>query len=236
MTRCSQLMPLTFMLLLGGCSLLSPFTDDDDQPTIGSLTEADLPEITAMETRHSRDAAMRNYESFLDEASDNVFVPEAMRRLADLHLAKEQDSLMDGSTAPGGPSRAAELYAELLDRFPDHQRNDSALYQLARSHEQSGKVEPSMQALTSYTGKYKSGDKYDEVQFRRGEYLFVRRDYVQAEEAYQAVIEQGKESNFHLQALYKIGWARFKQNHYEPALNAYMRLLDKTIGRHDNAS
>jgi len=236
MTRYSQLMPLTLMLLLSGCSLLSPFTDDDDRQTIGSLTEADLPEITAMETRHSRDAAMRNYESFLDEASDNVFVPEAMRRLADLHLAKEQDSLMDGNTAPGGPSRAAELYAELLDRFPDHQRNDSALYQLARSHEQSGKVEPSMQALTSYTGKYKSGDKYDEVQFRRGEYLFVRRDYVQAEQAYQAIIEQGKESNFHQQALYKIGWARFKQNRYEPALNAYMRLLDETIGAHDTAA
>ena len=179
---------------------------------------------------------MRNYESFLDEASDSVFVPEAIRRLADLHLAKEQDSLMDGSTAPGGPSRAAELYAELLERFPDHQRNDSALYQLARSHEQSGKAEPSMQALTSYTGKYKSRDKYDEVQFRRGEYLFVRRDYAQAEQAYQAVIEQGKESNFHLQALYKIGWARFKQNRYEPALNAYMRLLDETIGAHETAT
>ncbi|MEN8762790.1 MAG: tetratricopeptide repeat protein, partial [Thiogranum sp.] len=235
MTRHSQLLSLTCMLLLGGCSQLSPFSHDD-QPTIGSLTQGNLPEISATETGNSRDAAMRNYESFLDEAPDSVFVPEAIRRLADLHLAEEQDSLIDGSAAPGGPSRAAELYAELLERYPDHQRNDSALYQLARSHEQSGKAEPSMQALTSYTGKYKSGDKYDEVQFRRGEYLFVRRDYAHAEQAYQAVIEQGKESDFHLQALYKIGWARFKQNHYEPALNAYMRLLDETIGAHETAT
>ena len=187
MTRHSQLLSLTIILLLGGCSVLSPFGHEDDQPTIGSLSESDLPEVTAAETSSSRDAAMRNYEAFLDEAPDNVFVPEAMRRLADLHLAKEQDSLLDGGAAPGGQSRAAELYAELLERFPDHQRNDSALYQLARSHEQSGKIEPSMQALTNYTGKYKSGDKYDEVQFRRGEYLFVRRDYAQAEKAYQAV-------------------------------------------------
>jgi tetratricopeptide (TPR) repeat protein len=223
-------------LLLGGCSVLSPFSHEDEQPTIGALAEIDLPEITAIESGSSRDAAMHNYEAFLDEAPDHVFVPEAMRRLADLHLAKEQDALMDGRAAPGGQSRAAELYAELLKRFPDHQRNDSALYQLARSHEQSGKHEPSMQALTSYTGKYKAADKYDEVQFRRGEYLFVRRDYPQAEEAYRAVIEQGKQSSFHQQALYKIGWARFKQNRYESALNAYMQLLDETIGTHNTAA
>ena len=50
MTRYGPLLSLTYMLLLGGCSLLSPFSDDDDQPTIGSLTEADLPEISATET------------------------------------------------------------------------------------------------------------------------------------------------------------------------------------------
>jgi len=236
MTCHSQLLSVTIILLLGGCSVLSPFSRDNDQPTIGSLAETGLPDITATETGSSREAAMHNYEAFLDEAPDNVFVPEAMRRLADLHLAKEQDSLLEGHAAADGQSRAAELYAELLERFPDHQHNDSALYQLARSHEQSGKAEPSMQALASYTSKYKAGDKYDEVQFRRGEYLFVRRDYTQAEEAYQAVIEQGKESGFYLQALYKIGWARFKQNRYEPALNAYMRLLDETIDSHDSAS
>ena len=231
-----RLLPLTVVLFCCGCSALSPFGHEDEQATIGSLTPTELPAITVTETENSRDAAMRNYEAFLDEAPDNVFVPEAMRRLADLHLANEQDRLLEGRAPPNGHSRAAELYAELLERFPDHQRNDSALYQLARSHEQRGRAEPSMQALTSYTGKYKAGDKYDEVQFRRGEYLFVRRDYAQAEEAYQAVLEQDNESSFHLQALYKLGWARFKQNRYEPALNAYMNLLDRTIGTHDSAT
>ncbi len=225
----------TVALLLGGCSFLSPFGSEDDEPTIGSLSEIALPEIETTQAGDTRDAAMRNYEAFLREAPDNAFVPEAMRRLADLQLAEEQDALMEGRSVPAGRSRAAELYADLLARFPDHQRNDSALYQLARAHEQTGELEPSMQALTSYTHKYKEGDKYDEVQFRRGEYLFVQREYRQAEQAYQAVIEQGRASDFHLQALYKAGWARFKQNRYESALNAYMRLLDETIGSHDTA-
>ena len=155
-----RLLPLTVVLFCCGCSALSPFGREDEQATIGSLTPTELPAITVTETENSRDAAMRNYEAFLDEAPDNVFVPEAMRRLADLHLANEQDRLLEGRAPPNGQSRAAELYAELLRRFPDHQRNDSALYQLARSHEQRGRAEPSMHALTSYTGKYKAGDKY----------------------------------------------------------------------------
>jgi tetratricopeptide (TPR) repeat protein len=227
---------LSVTLLLGGCSLLSPFGAEDDPPTVGSLAPSDLPETGAIEASDSREAAMRHYEAFLIEAPDNAFVPEAMRRLADLHLSREQDALMAGTALPASQSRAAELYAELLQRFPDHQRNDSALYQLARAHEQGGDPEPSMQALTSYSDTYRSGDKYDEVQFRRGEYLFVRRDYSRAEQAYQAVIAQGKQSTFYRQALYKLGWARFKQNGYEPALNAYVQLLDQIIASHDTAA
>jgi TolA-binding protein len=236
MRRRAALLWLWLTLLLGGCSLLSPFGPDDDPPTVGSLTASDLPETGTIEAGDNREAAMRHYEAFLKEAPDNALVPEAMRRLADLHLSREQDALMAGTALPGGRSRAAELYAELLQRFPDHERNDSALYQLARAHEQGGDPEPSMQALTSYSDSYRSGDKYDEVQFRRGEYLFVRRDYARAEQAYQAVIAQGKASNFYLQAVYKLGWARFKQNDYEPALNAYVQLLDETIASHDTAT
>jgi tetratricopeptide (TPR) repeat protein len=199
------------------------------------MLRSDWPEVPAVSTASNRDAAMRHYQAFLDESPENVFVPEAMRRLADLHLTVEQEQLMEGQLPVGGQSRAAKLYSELLERFPDHARNDSALYQLARAHEQTGELEPSMQALDSYTGKYTSGDKYDEAQFRRGEYLFIRRDYKQAEIAYQAVLDQGEASTFHQQALYKIGWARFKQNRYQSALNAYTQLLDEIIGAHASA-
>ncbi len=231
-----QLLSLAMAVALAGCSLLPDrFSDDDAQPTIAILGQADLPDIPPGDPDKNRVSAMRHYEAFLEESPDNAFVPEAMRRLADLHLETEQDALMDGALAPG-ESRAAQLYAELLERFPDHDRNDSALYQLARANEQTGEIDPSMDALTSYSGKYKEGDKIDEVQFRRGEYLFVRREYHEAETAYQAVLDHGEESDFHQQALYKIGWTRFKQNNYESALHAYMQLLDENIGGHNSAS
>jgi tetratricopeptide (TPR) repeat protein len=234
MKRRALLLPVVIGLLLNGCSSVSVF-DDDDHPTIGDLEKSHWPDTPEIDTAKKRDAAMHHYQAFLNESPENVFVPEAMRRLADLHLATEQEALMEGTLPSGGQSKAAQLYKELLERFPDHQGNDSALYQLARAYEQTGELEPSMEALTSYTGKYKASDKYDEAQFRRGEYLFVRREYLRAEQAYQEVLNQGESSAFHQQALYKIGWARFKQNRYEPALDAYMQLLDETLGTHASA-
>ncbi len=228
-----RLTALAVTLALCGCSSVIGFTDYNQQ-TVGSLRQVELPPVRASEPDKNRDTAMRHYQVFLDESPDSKFVPEAMRRLADLNLESEQEALVEGSL-PAGESKAAKLYAELLERFPDHPNNDTALYQLARAREQSGDIEPAMAALTSYAGQYREGDKYDEAQFRRGEYLFVRREYRQAEEAYQAVLDQGPVSDFHQQALYKIGWARFKQNEYQAALNAYMQLLDETIAQLDTA-
>lgn len=228
--------PLTilFVAMLGtGCTSIH-LPGSNDEATIGSLKAPKLPDTPHLAKRDNRKASIQNYQAFLDESPENAFVPEAMRRLADLYLAEEQDALGEGQAEPGSTSRAASLYAELLKRYPDNNNNDTALYQLARAYEQSGEAEPAMQALSRYANKYSGDDKYDEAQFRRGEYLFVNRQYREAEMAYQAVLDAGTDSDFHQQALYKLGWARFKQNDYESALNAYISLLDEVLGEHES--
>ncbi len=236
MKQLTQLLSLAIVLSLAGCSIFSRF-DDDTYTTVGSLTPEQLPEVPAGDPEKDRAAASRHYQAFLEESPDSEYAPDAVRRLADLQLGAEQDALEKGAPPASRRSRAAQLYEELLERYPDRRDNDSALYQLARAYDQSGEIEPSIQALTRYSEKYKAGKKYDEAQFRRGEYLFMRRDYAQAERAYQAVVDdQGKASAFHQQALYKLGWAHFKQGHYQAALDAYMQLLDESIPLHDSAS
>lgn len=231
----SLILPLIASASLAGCGAFSP-VGRDREPVIGELSKPMLPPVPMAPLAESRKSAMQHYQDFLDESPNNVFVPEAMRRLADLNLLEEQNAFVEGAPVPRtGESRAAQLYTELLQRFPEHHRNDSALYQLARAYEQSGAIEPAMATLTEYTQQHAGGSQYDEAQFRRGEYLFVRREYQQAEAAYQAVLDHDKNSSFHQQALYKIGWARFKQNDYEGALNAHMQLLDENIGSHDSA-
>ncbi|MFQ5642997.1 MAG: tetratricopeptide repeat protein [Thiogranum sp.] len=236
MKQLPSLLSLTLALSLGGCSLFSRF-DDDSYATVGSLSPDVLPAVPAGDPGKDRAEATRHYQAFLQESPDSEHAPEAIRRLADLQLAAEQDAIEKGTSLTGQQSRAAQLYEELLERYPDRPDNDSALYQLARAYDQTGATEPSIQALTRYTEMYKTGSKYDEAQFRRGEYLFIRRDYAQAEQAYQAVIDsRGPDSPFHQQALYKLGWSHFKQGHYQAALDAYMQLLDESIPAHDSAS
>jgi TolA-binding protein len=224
---------LAVTLALSACTAIDGPSGDNAE-TIASLRPLPLPPVQPSAAQPGRAAAMRHYQAFLDESPDSPFVPEALRRLADLNLESEQAALVEGAPVTG-QSRAARLYAELLTRFPDYPHNDTALYQLARAREQTGDTEPAMAALSDYANRYRDGDNYDEAQFRRGEYLFVHRDYTRAEQAYQAVLDRGPASAFHQQALYKIGWARFKQNDYRTALNAYMQLLDETIGESDTA-
>jgi len=232
----TQLLSLTIAFSLAGCSYFSRI-DSDAYATVGSLDAEQLAEVPAGDPEKNRASASHHYQAFLEESPGSEYAPDAIRRLADLQLGAEQDALEQGAPPAGQKSRAAQLYEELLERYPDRPDSDSALYQLARAYDQVSETEPSMQALTRYAEQHKTGDKYDEAQFRRGEYLFVRRDYAQAERAYQAVVGyQEKTSAFHQQALYKLGWSHFKQGHYQAALDAYMQLLDESIPLHDSAS
>src|SRR5207245_2197092 len=72
-------------------------------------------------------------------------------------------------------------------------------------------------------------EHYDEVQFRRGEYFFTRRKYRDAENAYSTITSLGAASSYYELALYKLGWAFYKQDLYEEALQKYVALLDYKV-------
>ena len=69
------------------------------------------------------------------------------------------------------------------------------------------KPRESLRALESLTRNYPESQYIDEVQFRRGENLFVLRQYSEAEAAYGDVVKNYPDSLFFEKALYKYGWA-----------------------------
>ena len=73
----------------------------------------------------------------------------------------------------------------------------------------------------------------DEVQFRRGENLFVNREHEAAELAYGHIVENYPDSRFFDKALYKYGWAQFKQGRFEDGQASFIRLLDINL-EHNN--
>ena len=181
----------------------------------------------------SSDLARDNYRAFLDLVSDDPELrAEAMRRLGDLELeATEADQLADNidSLDSAGYDNAVGLYQQLLEAYPDYRRNDTVLYQLARAYEIGGRTDEALEVLNELVTKFPDTALIDEVQFRRGEMLFLRKQYNDAEAAYQDVRKYGEESRFFEQSLYKLGWSQFKLAWHEDSLEPFFELLDRKI-------
>ncbi len=224
--------------LLVCLTVLLPMADADAEKvktkdTIKSLERQHVEVRTGKIILNSSDLARDNYRAFLDLVSgDPELRAEAMRRLGDLELeAIEAEQLADNIEAieTRGYDNAVDLYQQLLEAYPDYRRNDTVLYQLARGYETGGKTDKALVVLNDLVSRYPNTPMIDEVQFRRGEMLFLRKNYDDAEIAYQAVIDYGDESRFYEQSLYKIGWAQFKLASHKKSLGAFFELLDRKI-------
>jgi len=182
---------------------------------------------------NSTNKARDNYRAFLDLVSnDPQLRAEAMRRLGDLELeATEAEQLADNIDAlnHSGYDSAVSLFHQLLEAYPDYRRNDTVLYQLSRAYETAGRSEDALRTLNELVQRYPETKRIDEVQFRRGEMLFLRKNYGDAEVAYQSVVDYGELSRFYEQSLYKLGWSQFKLALHEESLRPFFDLLDRKV-------
>jgi TolA-binding protein len=128
-----------------------------------------------------------------------------------------------------GAREAIALYRKLLDDYPLYERNDQVLYQMSRAYEELGQVEEAMAVMDRMVREYPRSRYVDEVQFRRAEYFFVHRRYLDAENAYTSIVDTGVSSSFYELALYKLGWTFYKQELYEDALRRFIALMDHKV-------
>jgi tetratricopeptide (TPR) repeat protein len=128
-----------------------------------------------------------------------------------------------------GALEAIELYKKLLNDYPLYERNDQVLYQMSRAYEELGRIDESMEVTGRLVRDFPRSRYIDEVQFRRAEYFFVHRRYLDAEDAYASIINIGVGSSFFPFALYKMGWTFYKQDLYEDALHKFIALLDYKV-------
>ena len=221
---------LLITALCSACSVLH----SNDAPTIASLGKRPVKlEDTPLSS--SEVQAISAYRSFLDTGDDSDARPQAMRRIADLSLEKEelpQAVQADPTTGVLQHTQAREsidLYRNVLSLYPDRADNDSVLYQLARAYELDGQPQASLDTLADLVQQYPQSSYIVEAQFRRGEILFEQRDYQGAEQAYHAVISSNANNPFYRQSLYKRGWCYFKLSMPEESLDAFMALLDLAL-------
>ncbi|HEY5643364.1 MAG TPA: tetratricopeptide repeat protein [Woeseiaceae bacterium] len=205
----------------------------EDKDTIKSLEDRTVEVRPGRAIIGSSDLAREGYRAFLDLVSDDPELrAEAMRRLGDLELeANEANQLAANVEAldPRGFDNAVDLYQRLLEAYPDYRRNDTVLYQLGRAYEVGGRTDEALAALDELVTRFPRTVLLDEVQFRRGEMLFIRKRYNEAEAAYQVVVRQGDQSRYYEQSLYKLGWSQFKLAWHEDSLTPFFDLLDRKI-------
>lgn len=174
--------------------------------------------------------ARENYQEYLKlQSADPKRAAEALRRLGDLELeAGESGDLARGADQLQASTYAAAVarYRERLSRYPQAADNDRVLYQLARAEESGGDPLGALATLDRLVQQHPRTALLDEVQFRRGEILFSRGRYPEAERAYQALLALDTKSAFREQARYKLGWSRFRQDRDGEAQDAFLDLLD----------
>jgi len=142
----------------------------------------------------------------------------------------KETPLPEGEGVDGkGPLEAIALYDKILATYPHYEHNDQILYQKARAFDELGRSEEAIAVMEDLIARFPGSRFIDEVQFRRGEYFFVRRKYRDAEEAYAAVTRIGDVSDYYELAMYKLGWAFYKQYLHELALQQYVALLDYKV-------
>ena len=121
--------------------------------------------------------------------------------------------------------RTIDLLSISVRDFPDAEGNDTLLYQLAKAQAQNSQHDESIESLSILVEKFPVNPFYVEAQFRIAEDAFSIQDFSAAEYAYSEVIRSPGNEIFYEKALFKRGWARFKQQYYSDAIEDFVEAV-----------
>lgn len=226
MVRNSLLLGLVCIGLLG-CA-----TDKEQIRTIASLQDHPI-NLTEPKGKLpiSEARAREYYREFLSTTNDYQMYSQALRRLADLQLKVGEDKLSSEKQhaidqGQRDTQAAIRLYTAYLETHPNYPNNDQILYQLAKAYELDGQPDKSLEILNRIMHFYPNTRYRDEVEFRRGEMLFLLKRYNASARAYNAIVTDNPQSPFYEKAMYKYGWTQFKLERYKSALGPFFSVLD----------
>ncbi len=221
------------ILLLAAAAAAAAPAAAEKPPTIKDLEGQQVEVNSGAPKGVDATKTMDSYRRFLDlNAGDEALRAEALRRLGDLNLESSEMERIERELVTNEGLRATEaihLYSALLATYPNYERNDAVLYQLARAYELNAEPDKALAALDQLVSRYPNSRYFDEAQFRRGELLFAAKQYPKAQAAYEAVIKRGATSPFFEQSLYKSGWSLFKEGESERSLEYFARVLDSLL-------
>ncbi len=180
------------------------------------------------------------HEALLQKYPDGEFAAQTMMQLAELYyeqahlLFRQSAAEKDSTQSAPDMRRTIDLCLLLLEKYPDLAFRDKVLYLAATAYLDAGLIEDAQRRFEQLTTELPQSPLYAETRFRLAEILFDRRLFEQAAANYRLLID-GDEP-YGTMAFYKLGWSCFNLQRYSEAVDAFLRLLDKTADRRSSAA
>lgn len=235
------------LLCITGCS--SPQQPQDTLGAIDIVQEKKKVAETTVKPKSEEEIKSAYYNYIKNAPANDKSRRVAINRLAELEMSRlneqtqknaAQNTQANGQTNEQANNSTANesQYIEALKKsknllqtslreYPDAKDNDRTLYQLARTQDQLGEADESLATLTQLCKKYPNSAYYAESQFRIAERAFIQGDYITAEAAYTEITFSRNGDSYLERALFKRGWARYKQGIYTEAADDYLAAIDK---------
>ncbi|MBN1155625.1 tetratricopeptide repeat protein [candidate division KSB1 bacterium] len=208
------------------------------EQTQDSLIVADSVVISDLEL------AIERHDDMIARYPDELFVPNLMFELAELHVEKSENAFKkrmaeyedelkrfeanEIAIEPIFPrisyKETIELCYKLLEKFPQFEHRDQVIYRLATAHLEEGNQEKAKEYFQKLIFEAPHSSKLSEAQFRLGEYYFNNQDYYMAIDHYKQIIDNWDDPFFNM-ALYKLGWSYFNINDYSNSITTYLYLI-----------
>lgn len=242
----SRMQCLVFLSLLAG---LSACMTTGDKDTLALLNE-ELPvkiEKDAVVVSARQDV-MDNYWAFMNSNPEDSLRVEALTRLADLELEKneeryqkqleeltekqaELDEAQESIELQGVSYDKAIILLENAYRVSKKSKNPNPqiIYRLARAYEQAAQPRKALAALGNLLKDFPGISNRDEIHFRRGELLFQMKNYDEAEDAYTQSMVVNPGSSYYEKSLSKRGWSTYKKGEYQQALYSFLGVIDRKL-------
>lgn len=124
-------------------------------------------------------------------------------------------------TALKQPAAARESFEMVLAKYPNYNRRDRVLYELAWMHKSAKESDQAFAKFKEIVNNHPASRLSSEAYYHMGEYSYNKKEFPAAIESYSASIASRPTDEIGERAFYKRGWSEYQQKSFASALGSF---------------
>lgn len=199
---------------------------------------ADYPKSDlVLEMQHSLGWAyfgLKDYTQAIELADSLVKSSTAAKRLQGLHLLRANSQYELGNYAEASASYS-EVARLVTDTAESRQQQAEALARLAWCHYLANRYDEALKAFEVAAAAAEIAPFLGDLKFLKGQILYLKDDPGKALLEFLDVLANHRESSFHTEVGYRLGWSYFKLERFQEAAEVWftfaLKYPDQDMGR-----